>query len=253
VTGLAPWQTGDEFARWDGYLQDDGRTLRNLVGARSVGELRYIEDALVEARALTMREHGLPASYDLDGLRSIHRHLFQDVYAWAGEPRTVEIRKGDVFFAPVARIESSIREVADYVTATDNLRAVAPADIAHALADVYAVVNHVHPFREGNGRTQREYLTALARESGHHIDWPAVSGAENDYASQAARSGDRQPMHEMFARVVRHSGAPAVDQDAAEALRLANLSRSPASLQSSSMVHALPARPASQRSAGREY
>jgi cell filamentation protein len=194
-----------------------------------------------------MREHGLPASYDLDGLRSIHRHLFQDVYAWAGEPRTVEIRKGDVFFAPVARIEDSIREVADYVAATDNLRAVAPGDIAHALADVYAVVNHVHPFREGNGRTQREYLTALARESGHHIDWPAVSGAENDYASQAARSGDRRPMHEMFARVVSRTDAPAIDQDAAEAVRLANLSRSPAVLHAVTPAVDRAARPAVQR------
>lgn len=221
-----PWEQGDEFARWDAYLQDDGRTLRNLVGARNPSELRYIEDALVEARALALREHALPATYDLDGLRSIHRHLFQDVYEWAGEARTVEIRKGDVFFAPAARIEDSMREVADFVAATDNLRDVAPADVAHSLADVYAVVNHVHPFREGNGRTQREYLTALARESGHHVDWLGISGAENDYASHAAREGDRSPMRAMFERAVSRAGVNDFDVQAAEALRIARLGRS---------------------------
>lgn len=225
-----PWQTGDERERWHGYLMPDGRTLRNLVGARTPAELRYIEDALVEARALGLREHALPATYDLDGLRSIHRHLFQDIYAWAGDVRTVEIRKGDAFFARVDRIEPAMRDVADFLAATDHLRDVAPADVPGTLADVYAVVNQAHPFREGNGRTQREYLTALARESGHHIDWLAVSGEQNDYASHAARTGDRAPMRELFERVVSRAGARDFDPHAAEALRLANLSRMPTQL-----------------------
>ncbi len=220
-----PWETGDEGARWDGYLLPDGHTLRNLVGAGEPGELRYIEDALVEARALTLREHGLPATYDLDGLRAIHRHLFQDIYEWAGQPRTVEIRKGDAFFAPVDRIESAMNDVAQVVTETDHLRDVAASDVPGTLADLYAVVNHVHPFREGNGRTQREYLTALARESEHHINWETVSGEENDHASHAARTGDRTPLREMFARIITPAGAQHFDVHATEAIRLANLAR----------------------------
>ena len=87
-----PWESGDEHARWDGYLLADGRTLRNRVGATTPQMLRDREDRRVEARALTLREHGLPATYDLAGLRAIHRHLFHDVYDWAGDVRTVSIR-----------------------------------------------------------------------------------------------------------------------------------------------------------------
>src|SRR5690606_22437288 len=125
-----PWETGDEYVRWGGYLLEDGRTLRNLVGARSPEELRRVEDHLVEARALTLREHGLPATYDLAGLRSIHRHMFQDVYEWAGDVRTVSIRKGhDGWFAPMERIQEAIGTVARYVEETDMLRVAQPRDV----------------------------------------------------------------------------------------------------------------------------
>lgn len=103
-----PWETGDEISRWYGYLLDDGKTLRNRVGATTPDDLRRAEDHLVETRALSLREHGLPGSYDLAGLQAVHRHMFQDVYDWAGELRTVSIRKSaDTWFTPVPDIEPS--------------------------------------------------------------------------------------------------------------------------------------------------
>ncbi len=159
-----PWESGDEHARWDGYLLADGRTLRNRVRATTPEMLREREDRRVEARALTLREHGLPATYDLAGLRAIHRHLFQDVYDWAGDVRTVSIRKSrDGWFAPLDRIDDAMDAVATYLRDTDNLRTLDPSAVPGALASVYDVVNQTHPFREGNGRVQREFITALAR------------------------------------------------------------------------------------------
>ncbi|MBD5788365.1 Fic family protein [Cellulosimicrobium terreum] len=227
-----PWESGDEHTRWDGYLLEDGRTLRNRVGATTPETLRDREDRRVEARALTLREHGLPTTYDLAGLRAIHRHLFQDVYEWAGDVRTVSIRKSrDGWFAPLDRIEDAMGVVATYLRDTDNLRTLDAGDVPGALASVYDVINQTHPFREGNGRVQREFVTALARESGHRLDWTQVTlsragyESENDQASRLARTGDRGPLRAMFARITTNAGA--IDDHVNDALRLVAASRPP--------------------------
>ncbi|GED11312.1 Fic/DOC family protein [Cellulosimicrobium cellulans] len=227
-----PWEIGDEYARWDGYLLEDGRTLRNLVGARTPEELRRAEEHLVEARALTLREHGLPATYDMAGLRSIHHHLFQDVYEWAGDVRTVSIRKGrDGWFAPLDRIVPTMQAVGEQIAQTDNLRSVDSDRIPSTLAQIYNLANQAHPFREGNGRTQREYVTALARESGHHVDWTRVTvgrgdrESENDRASRLAATGDPSALRDMFHRIVTRADRDSFDVAAFEAVRIAQTGR----------------------------
>lgn len=75
-------------------------------------------------------------------------------------------------------------------------------EYAASLARLYHVVNVAHPFREGNGRTQREFITALAAESGHTVDWTRVTGYVNDVASHRARQGDLGPLIGMFQTVV---------------------------------------------------
>lgn len=216
MIGAPPWRVGTEQQRWDGYLDlttsdpDTGMSvLRNLVGARTHDELRHREDTFVGYRGATLRTHGLPASFDLEGLQSIHRHLFQDVYPWAGELRTVGIEKGGRGFARYDQIEDSFAQLGEFLTEFDNLRSIPPASYANTLARVYHVVNTTHAFREGNGRTQREFLTALAREAGYRIDWRAVHGSVNDRASNKARQGDLGPMTQMFARIVHRDASGA--------------------------------------------
>ena len=204
-----PWEVGDEDERWRGYLdpstglpgREDTWILRNNVGARTWDQLREREDEAVEIRALTMPSYGIPATYDLDGLRAIHGHLFQDVYEWAGQVRTVDIAKGEPFLPPEA-IGRAMDVVAETITATDKLRTVPEAEYAGSLARLYHVVNVAHPFREGTGWTQREFITALAAESGHTVDWTRVTGPVNDAASYRARQGDLGPLVGMFQTVV---------------------------------------------------
>ena len=124
--------------------------------------------------------------------------------------------------------------VATYLRDTDNLRTLDAGDVPGALASVYDVINQTHPFREGNGRMQREFVTALARESGHRLDWTQVTlsrpgyESENDQASRLARAGDRGPLRAMFARITTTAGA--IDDHVNDALRLvvmrANMARS---------------------------
>ena len=101
-----------------------------------------------------------------------------------------------------ARAEDVFAELSGYLSETNLLRNLAASHYAGDLAHVYNVVNTIHPFREGNGRTQREFVTALAREAGYDVNWTRVNGWVNDRASEAARAGDMRPMETMFARIV---------------------------------------------------
>lgn len=208
MTGPRPWEGGDERDRWNGYLdftRIDGEIgypiLRNLVDANTARELRTREDHFATIRSATMQQLGIPSSYDLDGLQQIHGHLFQDVYEWAGELRTVNISKGAGRFAALEEIEPLMAAVADGLRSTDRLNTISDRDYPEALATVYNSVNTAHPFREGNGRTQRLFIDALAAESGHRLDWTKVHGPANDYASEKARTGDLTYMVRMFREV----------------------------------------------------
>lgn len=121
-----PWDTGDLERNWQGYFIPGTTILRNRVGAQTVEELRNAENDLVEARVIELRE--APdllgdRTYDLAYLRAIHRQIFQDVYVWAGDVRTVGLEKGDESFCPPGSIS---QRVTGYRTAVTTPRATRP-------------------------------------------------------------------------------------------------------------------------------
>jgi cell filamentation protein len=194
-----------ELERWNAYLDPTtfdptthGPILANLVGADTWAELRIREDAFVAVRAITLHSHDIPGSYDLDGLRAIHRHLFQDVYAWAGELRTVTTGKCEPFAKP-DEIASIMAHVAERVAQSRQLRGLGDVAVSTELARVHHEINLAHPFRLGNGRTQREFVTALAAVSGHTIDWTTVTGEAEATALRRARRGDLAPLTVLYA------------------------------------------------------
>lgn len=190
------WEPETELDLWNSYLDLEtydpttlGPVLANKVGAVTWAQLRARENAFVSVRAMTLHTHGIPASYDLDGLRAIHRHLFQDVYEWAGELRTVTTGKCEPFAKP-EEIESVMLHVAERVVRTSQFRGMSEMAVCTELARVHHQTNVAHPFRVGSGRTQREFITALAAESGHVVDWTSVSGDSEANALRRARHGD---------------------------------------------------------------
>ena len=203
-----PWEVGSETTRWEGYFDPTtwdpttgGHILRNRRGATTWAQLRTIEDAAFGMRAPTLRAYGLPRTYDLEGLQAIHRHLFQDVYDWAGEVRTIGMVKGAPF-VDVKDIPDLMGVVAEGARSHNYLRDLPDERAPEAFAALYNAINNAHPFREGNGRTQREFLTALAAESGRTIDWQSVHGRVNDFASEEARLGDMRFLNDMFSDIV---------------------------------------------------
>lgn len=178
----------------DPYCYPNG-TLRNRFGIADPGELADAEQALVVFRSNRLARTPVAGSFDLDHLRAIHRYLFQDVYGWAGELRTVEISKGDVLFCLARLIEPAAVDVFAAVPAVlDQLRSSGGHDLS-LLAELYGDINSLHPFREGNGRAQREYLRQLAAAAEVCLDWSHISADGNVAASIAASHGDNSGLH----------------------------------------------------------
>jgi cell filamentation protein len=178
--------------------------LRNLVGARTQQTLDAAESEFYLARAAELIEAPPRITGDLDDLRAIHRHLFQDVYDWAGQVRTVDIyRDESAPFLPVAFIVRAAAFCTQELRRDGMLRELSRDGFIARLAYHYDAVNHIHPFRDGNGRTQRVFWTQIAVDAGWRLDWRKVTGEVNNHACRvAAESGDLVPMQEMLDQIV---------------------------------------------------
>ncbi|WP_071289720.1 Fic/DOC family protein [Mycolicibacterium llatzerense] len=200
-----PWDTGDPDRNWQGYFIPGSRVLRNRIGATTHAELQDAENDLVEARVVELRENPglLTRSYDLLLLQAIHRYLFQDVYLWAGEARTVGIEKGDESFCPPGSIHQPMDHVAAEIHHLKRLVAVADTDLPRTVAYLYDYVNFAHPFREGNGRATREFFNLLIAERGNGLDWNQTDITELHSACHTARAdGDLTGLTRMFAKIL---------------------------------------------------
>jgi cell filamentation protein, protein adenylyltransferase len=110
-----------------------------------------------------------------DHLRAIHRYLFQDVFPWAGELRVVNIAKGNAMFGPALHVAAALDDAMAKLNRESFLAGLASPAFAQRSAFYLGEINAIHPFREGNGRTQREFIRQLALHAGHPLSW-AVGG-----------------------------------------------------------------------------
>jgi cell filamentation protein len=142
-------------------------------------------------------------SFDLDHLRLLHRWLFGDVYAWAGEIRTIPMIKDRSEFANPRFIESGAKQLFKKLRQERTLRDVAAPDLPLRLAYYFGELNALHPFREGNGRTQRLFLRQLLDLRGLLLAWDQVSADEIVAVSVAVHIGDDAPLCRLFERIVK--------------------------------------------------
>ncbi|MDF3313479.1 Fic family protein [Rhodococcus sp. T2V] len=201
-----PWETGDHDTDWQGYFIPDSTTvLRNRVGATTYDELTNAENDLVEVRVAELRADPSVVSrtYDLVHLQALHRYLFQDVYEWAGDLRTVGIEKEGESFIPPRDIARPIAYVAEQLHELQHIRSITKQALSSKLAFVYDYVNFAHPFREGNGRTQREFFDQLLAESGRGLAWNLIGITElHDACHKARADSDLEPLCALFMRIV---------------------------------------------------
>lgn len=202
-----PWEIGDSEARWVGYfITPDSKVLRNKLGIEDQRALTDAENDLLEIRLAELRERPnlVQRTYDLSHLQALHRHLFQDVYEWAGELRTVGIAKGGgESFVPPLNIELPVKHAVQRIRESDFLRSLRTEDVPREIAYLYDYLNFAHPFREGNGRTQREFFSQLLSVAAFDLDWMLIERAQLYDACHIARNeGDLVPMTQLFETIL---------------------------------------------------
>lgn len=145
------------------YTYTDPKTgvLRNLANVTDRDTLILIESGAVAKRISELETKPLRIK-GANELFAIHKYLFQDVYSWAGEVRTVEISKGNKPFFPLSHFYKALQYIDTLVSEFLKIDRKEKRELAHKLAEILDNINFLHPFREGNGRTQREFLRLLA-------------------------------------------------------------------------------------------
>jgi len=190
----------------DPYLIPGTNVLRNLLGLTSAADLSAAEADLSFVRALQLLDEPVPATNDLRELQRIHLHLFQDICDWAGQVRTIDVRKnvpGAEFFLPVGYIEHAASICFAALAEDNHLSGLRRDEFVEHIAHHYEKINYIHPFREGNGRVQRIYWNRVALAAGWQLDWRPVHGDENHLAARAGSDQqDLGPLVRMFDKVV---------------------------------------------------
>lgn len=153
--------------------------LENKLGITSAPELAEAEERISKKKAIELFENGVLDKLEAGkfaSLKAIHKYLFEDIYNFAGELRTVNISKGNFRFAPLMYLEAALENI-------DKM----PQSNFDEIIEKYVEMNIAHPFREGNGRSTRIWLDCiLKKEIGKVVDWSQVD--KEDYLLAMERS-----------------------------------------------------------------
>ncbi len=173
----------------DPYCYPQSDVLRNLFDLRSQTDLSKAEADVTLLRLGQLQRHPIAGKLDLDHMKSIHRHIFRDVYPWAGQLRTVSMSKGASLFCRHEFISTEGDRIFGQLRQESGLRSL-PKDIfCERLAYYFGEINALHPFREGNGRTQRTMLEAISKQAGYNIEFRGVSRETMTAISRDAQAG----------------------------------------------------------------
>lgn len=191
----------------DPYLYPGTDVLRNVPDLRDAGQLAAYEALNTAARAYELLQNPIAGGSDLAHLKAIHKRIFQDVFTWAGQLRTTMLGKPEslgqppAWFTPPHLLEHEAERIFGWLHRADLLRGLGRIEFARQSARLLAEVNKLHPFREGNGRTQRLFVDALARQAGHELFFDVVSRERMVQASIEANGGKLGMMTRMFEEI----------------------------------------------------
>ncbi|TQJ94708.1 Fic/DOC family protein [Achromobacter sp. SLBN-14] len=178
----------------DPYVDPASGVLRNRLGIIDQAELDRVEATFAAVRSYELAITPVCGEFDLAHLQQIHRRLFGDVYEWAGQLRTVDISKGTTRFANHEQIASYAPQITRPLARDQRLQGLSLEAFSERAGHYLGELNVLHPFREGNGRSIREFIGQLARDAGYGIDWQGIRREEMTQASIAAYQGDSSQM-----------------------------------------------------------
>ena len=174
----------------DTYCYPGTDVLRNKAEITNAEDLDAYEGELSTLRSIEILENPVAGQFDLAHLQRIHLALFQDVYDWAGKIRTVDISRGNSRFANVRFIESAANDIFNKLARENWLKGLDADTLSKRLAHYLSEINALHPFREGNGRVQRIFISQLSQSAGYQLDYSNLEQEQIYRAMELAFNGD---------------------------------------------------------------
>ncbi|MGN0475798.1 MAG: Fic/DOC family protein [Ruminococcus sp.] len=152
--------------------------LINKLGITDENQLAVIEADITFAKTSQLEEKPVSGKFDLEHYKAIHRILFEDLYDWAGKLRTINISKKGTTFADAVDLKVACNRCFKRIKSHNYFLDMNFDAFVENIVDLYCTLNMIHPFREGNGRTERIFIAQLIRFNGYNIDFSEI---DTDY------------------------------------------------------------------------
>lgn len=156
------------------YCYRDTSVLKNRFGLRDMETLKKLEADISAVRQSDLLTHPIQGRFSPNHLCRIHRYLLGDVYPFAGHFRREDIMKGNTRFLTHGEIKSKLSKLLEELAEEDYLQNLSFEALVDRSAYYFAELNYIHPFREGNGRSIREFMRQLYALNGYEVNWAAV-------------------------------------------------------------------------------
>lgn len=160
------------------YCYKNSNVLINKLDIHNEKVLQKFEAKITAAKLLALRKKGIIGNFDTQHLIDIHTYLFEDIYPFAGKFRNENIAKGVFRFAEFEYIEPELERLLNELKSENYLEGLSKKDLTQRLAYYLSELNVLHPFREGNGRTIREFIRELALKNGYVLNLSNVSPSD---------------------------------------------------------------------------
>lgn len=184
------------------YCYPESDVLINKLNIHELKKLNEAERKLTQLRLNDLITSPVRGNYDLKHLQKIHRYIFRDLYEWAGKIRTVDIAKSNMF-CKVQFIEMQADEIFKQLKDDDYLADLPRDMFIKKIAYYFSEINALHPFREGNGRSQREFIRELAIQQGYEVYFAEISAEEMLEASLESFVCKYGKMEALFEKILR--------------------------------------------------
>jgi cell filamentation protein len=182
----------------DVYCYENSSVLKNKLGLQNQEELDAFEADITALRIIALDNNPVDGEFDLEHLKKIHFEVFQDIYEWAGKIRTVDIWKNESHFANIRMIDSAANRVFTDLAKENFFEGKDLEFVAKRLAHYLSELNVLHPFRDGNGRTQRIFISQLAQRAGYALNYEDLDMRVIYTAMEQAFFGDESKLSELI-------------------------------------------------------
>lgn len=191
-----------QYAHDSYYCYENSNVLKNKLGICDSKLLEEKERKIAGLRYIELFQNIPKGEMNFNYLLKIHKFLFQDIYTWAGKIRTVDIAKGNMF-CNSRFIYSNATEIFNNLKKEHFLQDLSANELSVKMAYYFSEINALHPFREGNGRTQRAYFSILAQRLGYYLDFSEISQGDMIKASSQSFLKNYDQINSIFEKALK--------------------------------------------------